>query len=349
MSWAVFDRAARPGSDAEVSRLRRRNADLEALSGTVGDVTATLAFHEVIDRLLARTLSNLDSEGGSILLRRPGGALHIAHARGLDPGLVKRTRIPIGAGIAGWVAATGRSLFCEDIESDARFARPNRAHYLTKSFLSAPLLLGGGPPGVINVHDKRTRQSYLPDDLELLEAIGRHAAIALRNARRYERVLLRARHDALTGLANPAEFETRLSNEIRRAYRYRRPLGLLLLEVEGLESLSERRGRFEAEKALVRIAGLIGVGSRSHDFAAHLDETSFAILLPEAGEEGSSRFARRIRAAIDAHGFGPDASDALTTRIAPAQFPRDGFSGDELMRCAQAGLYRTRSRDFGSR
>ena len=112
-----------PPTGGALARLREHNRQLESLVETVCEVNAGLTEHEVVERLLTRTLQHLDSEGGSILLERPDGGLRIAHAEGIPPEAANRTWIPVGKGIAGRVAATGQPLCCRDIERDRRIRR----------------------------------------------------------------------------------------------------------------------------------------------------------------------------------------------------------------------------------
>jgi diguanylate cyclase (GGDEF)-like protein len=338
VSWEVFE----PPRGDDPARLSRRNRDLEALSDTVLRVTSSLALHDVIEGLLDRALSHLDSERGSILTRRRDGTLGIAHARGLPPGLQAGVTIQPGQGIAGYVAATGESVFCDDIEEDGRF-RPSGGVYGSRSFLSVPLPLGAGQRGVLNVTDTRTRAPYSRDDLSLLEEMARHATLGFRNARRYERAVERARRDALTGLANHAQLWAMLETELKRAHRHQRPIALLLVDVDRFKDFNARHGHLEGDKALVAVARLLESRALPHDVGARYAGTSFALLCPELDREHALVFGEQLRAAIADAGFGPESSDHLTASVGIASFPGDGHTADELVRVADVRASRAKA------
>ena len=169
--------SAQPG---QVDDLQRRNAELEVLFDTVKDLISTLSTHEVIERLVDRTLVHLDSEIASVLFLEPDSTMRIIHARGLPDSVVAETRVRVGEGIAGHVAAAGAPLLVPDVEVDPRFRRRNHERYYTHSCVSAPLIFQGKVRGVINVNNKHDQSAYTVADLRLLEAAKRqgHGASA---------------------------------------------------------------------------------------------------------------------------------------------------------------------------
>jgi GAF domain-containing protein len=194
-----------------------RREDVPIRYETIRDLTSTLSVSTVIERLLARVLSHLDSEIASILLAGPDRVLRVTHAEGLPEAVVRESTLASGEGISGHVFQSGEALLIENIELDARFGRSNHERYYTNSAISVPLRSQGRMVGVLNVNNKHNREPFTLDDLRLVEAIAGHAAIALFNAQRYQETLEKAQHDALTGLANHGHFWSNLEHELRRA------------------------------------------------------------------------------------------------------------------------------------
>ncbi|HYB13642.1 MAG TPA: hypothetical protein VEG67_09225, partial [Myxococcota bacterium] len=77
------ERVLEPLHAIELTHLRRRNAELEVLYGTIRDLTSTLSVHEVLQRLLDRTLEHLHAEIGSIFLLEANGLLRLSVFQGL--------------------------------------------------------------------------------------------------------------------------------------------------------------------------------------------------------------------------------------------------------------------------
>jgi GAF domain-containing protein len=101
------------------------------------------------------------------------------------------TRFPSSRGLAGWVLVTRQPIVIDDAESDKRFARDvaERAGYIPKRIMAAPLLHGEDAIGVIQVLDPPSTRRITPADLDLLglfanqAAIGLHLAMRARKAR----------------------------------------------------------------------------------------------------------------------------------------------------------------------
>ncbi len=331
-----------PATD-EVIELRRRNAELAVLFETVRDLASTLSSHEVIERLVDRTLQHLDSEIASVLLVEPDGTLRIIHAVGLPDSVIDSSVSRVGEGIAGHVAATGEALLVEDVERDPRFERQNHERYYTHSCISTPLVDGGRVRGVINVNNKRDRSIFAHSDLRLLGAIATHAAMALRNANRFEELLERAQRDALTGLANHGHFWATLETEVKRASRYSRPLGLVMIDVDHFKRFNDRHGHLRGDTALVAVARAVAERSRVHDLAARYGGEEFAVLLPETTTEGALAFGHKVRAAVEALGLENGApGDVLTTSVGVASLRDDG-GAKSLVESADGELYRAKS------
>ena len=322
----------------ELGRLRRRNAELEVLYGTIRDLTSTLSVHEVLQRLLDRTLEHLDSEIGSIFVLENEDQLRLAVAKGL-PAEVDST-VELGNGVTGYVAQSGLSLLVRDVETDPRFRRRNHERYYTHTLVSAPIVSAGRVRGVVNVNNKRSREPFRPEDLRLLEAMAGHAAVALGNAHRFEETLRRAQHDALTGLANHGHFWTTLEREVDRANRYGRSLGLVMIDVDHFKAYNDRFGHPRGDEALVSVARAIASHCRTHDLVARYGGEEFAALLPEAPLDGALAFAEKIRQVVETE-CGGDAD--LTVSLGVAVLPDHCQSSAVLVERADAELYRAKS------
>ncbi|MCZ6463766.1 MAG: sensor domain-containing diguanylate cyclase [Proteobacteria bacterium] len=342
----MLSRAEPPQNEslrAELARLERRNSELELLYDTIRDLTSTLSVHQVLSRLLDRTLEHLGAEIGSILLVHPDERLRLVLARGLPDDVVRDTVLEVGEGISGHVARSGEALLVKDVERDDRFRRRNNERYYTHSFISAPLLHQHAVRGVVNVNNKCSRQSFEATDLRLLEAIAGHASVALANAHQYEEVLERARRDSLTGLADQGHFWSSLEVEHGRTLRYQRPLAVVMLDIDHFKRINDQYGHPAGDQALRAVARRIELNSRVHDTVARYGGEEFAIILPETTLEGGVAFAEKIRCAVDGRRYGPDGSERLTVSAGVAALhPGEKWSARELVEIADARLYRAK-------
>jgi diguanylate cyclase (GGDEF)-like protein len=110
-----------------------------------------------------------------------------------------------------------------------------------------------------------------------------------------------ARQDWLSQLANRLGFDEALASTWRQAVRERRPLSLVMIDVDHFKEFNDCYGHLEGDEALTAIGGAIGGAiRRPGDIAARYGGEEFAVLLPNTGPEGAMRIAEAIRANVRA-------------------------------------------------
>jgi two-component system, sensor histidine kinase SagS len=123
-----------------------------------------------------RELMHFDHFAVRVLDRR-SNKLEVVMSAGLPPEAVNIELFaePEGNGISGYVAATGRSYICPDVERDPRYVTGLDS---AKSTLTVPLRLHDKVIGIFNI-ESRQRASFNEDDRQFAEIFGRYVAIAL--------------------------------------------------------------------------------------------------------------------------------------------------------------------------
>lgn len=107
--------------------------------------------------------------------------------------------------------------------------------------------------------------------------------------------------DVLTGLPNRRSFESRAAEEISRARRYKRPLSLIMADIDFFKRINDEYGHAAGDHVLAVAAEVFSQALRtSGDFAARIGGEEFAVLLPECDSEGAALLAERLRIAIAA-------------------------------------------------
>jgi diguanylate cyclase (GGDEF)-like protein len=145
--------------------------------------------------------------------------------------------------------------------------------------------------------------------------------------------------DELTGLVNYRHLMDTLQGEIRRAQRARRSFATLLLDMDGLKQINDRRGHLVGNRALCRIGECLRECCRTTDTAARFGGDEFAIVLPETSEDGARHLAERIAQHLAADTEHP----RLSVSIGVALYPGDGTSAEKLLSAADRELYRTKA------
>lgn len=151
--------------------------------------------------------------------------------------------------------------------------------------------------------------------------------------------------DALTSLYNARYFHEQLEIEIRRAERYRRPLSLLMVDLDDFKQLNDTHGHLEGDRALAMVSAGIRQGCREIDTAYRYGGEEFTVILPETPLAVASSVADRMIQQIRGNPLVTDAGKTigLTASIGIAEI-RSGDTSESLLRRADEGVYAAKRR-----
>jgi two-component system, OmpR family, sensor histidine kinase KdpD len=150
-------------------------------------VASTLSLEDVLHLILASAQELLAATEGSVmLLDDDKKTLRIAASVGLSEEASTR-EILVGEGVAGWVAEFREAVILRGDVTDPRFRRFVPKDRQVRSAMSAPLYARAEPVGVLNVSVSEGDREYSEHDLRALTVFAEHAAIAINNARLYQR------------------------------------------------------------------------------------------------------------------------------------------------------------------
>jgi diguanylate cyclase (GGDEF)-like protein len=154
-----------------------------------------------------------------------------------------------------------------------------------------------------------------------------------------------ARTDPKTGLANMKHFNEACTIEIDRARRFRRPLSILMADLDHLREINNTRGHLVGDQVIRRVAEAIRRALREYDLAARFGGDEFAVLMPESRLNDAVAVAERVRREVETVSY-PGANGepvAVTVSIGVAQFPRDGKTAAELLQASDRAVYQAKA------
>lgn len=167
--------------------LEDREAELVRKVGELSDLfevsraLVQLDRHEVLDEVLSKAISMMNAERGSLmLLDETSHELVIETARGLPASIIESTRVKLGEGFAGRVAASATPLRLLDT------LEPGEARAGLRDALCVPLQIHDKVIGVLNISNKNGPGVFTEHDLNMLSALGNQAAISIQNTRLFE-------------------------------------------------------------------------------------------------------------------------------------------------------------------
>ncbi|WP_258911547.1 sensor domain-containing diguanylate cyclase [Pseudomonas putida] len=150
--------------------------------------------------------------------------------------------------------------------------------------------------------------------------------------------------DSLTGLANRRRLDQVLRQEWARAQRNRKPLAVLMVDVDHFKAFNQRHGHAGGDHALREVAKTIEASiRRPADLAARYGGEEFQVVLPETDLAGARLLAERIRTSVEA--LAPFADDAHSVTVSIGI----GLSGTQhdlssVLGAADEALYRAKAK-----
>lgn len=155
---------------------------------------------------------------------------------------------------------------------------------------------------------------------------------------KYEELLGKTGHDALTGALTRERFETLGQVALARAAAARRPVSLAILDVDHFKSINDRYGHVAGDEVLRRVVECLRLEIRAEDHIFRYGGEEFVVLCENMPHETALAAAERMRVSV--HGaLASELAAAPTISIGVATFPADAGDIRSLVAHADAHLY----------
>ncbi len=294
---------------------------------------------------------------------------------------------PIGRGMTEYVIRSRRPVFIDEDEFNRLAAKGEvageGAHYGTrpKQWMGSPLIVDEQVIGVLSVQTYSDRIKYKQDDLELLNFVSQHVAVAIerrRNADEVKRInnylerkvaerteelvneierrkkieeklFYDAHHDTLTGLPNRSMFTERLQQALKQKRRFpSHNFAVLFVDLDRFKDINDTLGHSAGDEFLLEASRRIGECVRDNDTVARLGGDEFVILLnlirhTDDARDVASRIIEKMRKPF-VYGETEHYSGA-SVGIAECKALND--TAERLLRDADAAMYQAKSMGRG--
>jgi two-component system, cell cycle response regulator len=345
------DLPADPGTAALVQAFRRMSASVR---GSVEDLARSRReFRRAVARLgdtLAAThdrnkILEAVSETAQLAVQGDQGVFYeLSPARKL---LVARSgltadggeiTVRLGEGLAG-SAAVSRSpcLYPGDIA-------PQLPEPACETAMAVPFFSRGDLLGVVAVYG-RPAAPFGSDDLESLETLAAQAGTAVDNVSLHEEAQRLSITDGLTGLWNRRQLELRCQEELERAIRFGRPVGVVFCDVDRFKAINDdpEWGHPGGDSVLVEVAQRLASATREIDVVARYGGEEFVLLLPETDLAGTYVLAEKVRRLVMERPIEhAGKSRTVTLSFGVAAYPHSGANVRSLLDAADAALLRAK-------
>ena len=150
--------------------------------------------------------------------------------------------------------------------------------------------------------------------------------------------------DALTEIHNKRYLLEFLDRELARSERYRRPLAVVLFDIDHFKAINDQYGHLCGDATLRELAARVRGGVRKEELFARYGGEEFAVVLPETAREGAVTIAERIRVLVEEDPFRFEKHKfSLTISLGVATTEgEDGLGPTELLRRADERLFQAK-------
>ncbi|MEO7085851.1 MAG: GAF domain-containing protein [Gemmatimonadaceae bacterium] len=188
---------------AAVEQLEKTHIELHRRSESLRQKTRTMYLlervltldastddpHKLVDGLLALVGDDMQAHRCSLMLRTADGAgLYLAAVRGVAPGIIEGTRVPLGQGVAGRVAMSREPVLMSDVAETKSHPLLHDQFFTTGSFISFPLVYRDELVGVVNLANRAQHGVFVEEDVDRVRLLGLVIALVASQARLPQRL-----------------------------------------------------------------------------------------------------------------------------------------------------------------
>lgn len=317
------------------AREQRRAAQLEAINTIAKQTTAVLELPELLETLCTLVPQSfpvdhvavflLDSDN-RLVLRREKGKLKCRVREG-DP-------LPEQPGYSDSALLTGQAIVAIDLDEKLGCCEN------TKSEVCLPLISFGQKVGLL-ICSSAEKGAFQKSDVQSLESMADIVATAIQNASYVEKVRMLANLDGLTGIFNRRSFEIEINDKIAEASRYGGGLALLMIDIDKFKSINDEFGHLLGDEVLRQVSTILKQNLRKVDLLCRYGGEEFVVIAPATTGQNAIGLADKLRKSIAQFPF-PGIPRPVTISAGVADYPAHGESRDDLVRSADAALYRAK-------
>ncbi|MDR0952734.1 MAG: sensor domain-containing diguanylate cyclase [Elusimicrobiota bacterium] len=209
--------------------------------------------------------------------------------------------------------------------------------------LSLPMIVQNKHLGWLVFDNMLSRMQISDEDVLSLRQFSSQIALAIDNARLFERVQELSNFDDLTKLALRRFFNEHLEQEIYRSERFNLTFSLILLDIDHFKGINDTYGHAVGDEALKAVSEVIRASLRQTDIPCRYGGDEVLIMLPRTTGEEAEHIAKRLMKKVSEIELPSRVTRGADIKLSISQglsvFPYDATNGQDLINCADKALY----------
>jgi len=273
------------------------------------------------------------------------GLLIPEYAHGADFDLFSTLRIPLGQGLSGWVALNEKPISNGNPAAETLHTGVSSRMTTLQAALSVPLRGRDSVAGVLTLYG-REKNGFSKEHLRMLLAASSKLGLSVENALQYEKAQSTASTDFLTGLPNARSICTHLEKELARLRRSKKPLAVLLCDLNGFKKVNDTFGHLTGNKLLHEIALKFKSSCREYDQVGRLGGDEFVFVLPDLTKDNVAEMHKRLSQAVEEASRSACPEMIVSVSVGSSFYPTDGATGEELLSEADRSMYDMKEKHY---
>jgi diguanylate cyclase (GGDEF)-like protein len=210
-----------------------------------------------------------------------------------------------------------------------------------RSYVLLPLNSRGRSIGVLALGSQESA-AYDEASVARIQPVVDSAALALENARLFQKTRELSITDEVTPLYNVRFFHQILERELKLVDRYRSVLALIFVDLDRFKPINDQFGHLRGSRVLREVGFLLQAAVRETDYPARYGGDEFVVILPQTDAAAAVVLGEKLRQLIEGHTFlqeeGINARVGVSLGI--ASYPTEARTKESLIRLADERMYK---------
>jgi len=206
------------------------------------------------------------------------------------------------------------------------------------SWIGVPIIVDGDTAAIINI-DGYHEDNFKEEDIVFANALSDVVSGIVQKMVSLEKMKSLSIKDPLTSIYNRREFDIRFKEEMERARRYRRPLSIVMTDIDGFKKCNDAFGHLEGDRLLIESSKIISSAIRLSDIIFRFGGDEFVLLFPETTGKQTAKVLKKIMRNLKKL-VRPDGTPT-TMSLGIAQY-REGDTSKALLNRADKAMYKAK-------
>jgi len=332
---------------ALLAMLKQQTDELDALRKLSIHLTSSLDLPDVLDAVCTEAMRLIANAKDVQIFLYKNKRLTFGAALDLEGNRNKAFSKPRTNGLTYTVARDGAMITVEDMRNHPIFM--NTPSDWVGSIIGIPLKVGDTVVGVMNLA-RSIIGKFSQSDLRLLSLLSDQAAVAISNASLHQTISRQAYSDTLTGLPNRRALDERLEEEVQSARKNNYSFAVVMMDLDGFKEVNDTYGHPIGDDVLRLVFSQMARGVRNTDFLARYGGDELTLILSQSDMSSAQIVAEKITEGMRKLKFKLPDGKKLKLGISGgiALFPVNARNGPDLLRAADAALYKAKKYERGT-